>query len=207
VDSNLREHVAKRYLQLNGDHPMTAEDDAYVNEYFVTVETLARQQGVDADEIRRLMCAGLIPLPSYLRSDGAQMVPSDLLALAQTADGVEKLPGWFAGQFDDPASAREEWASYLSGQYVCLRHVTPATIKRKSELGEEIPQLLESPRPESSEWLEALHRLVDELDALEPPFAPYDRLRFGGPVSRDELITSVRRQFPTATLSAAVPAP
>ncbi len=207
MDSKLREQVAERYLRLNGDHPMTAEDDAYVNEYFLTVEKLAREQGVDADEIRGLMCAGLIPLPSYLRSDGAQMVPSDLLTLAQTADGTEKLAGWFADQFNDPAEGHEEWQSYLSGQYVCLRHVTPATIKRKNELCEEIGQLLESPRQESTEWLDALHRLVDELDALEPPFAPYDRLRFGGAVSRDELITDVRRRFPAAASSAGSPTP
>ncbi len=201
MDSKLREQVTERYLHLNGDHAMTAEDDAYVNEYFVTVETLARDEGVDPDEIRRLMRKGLVPLPSYLRSDGAQMVPPDLLALAQTAGGIEKLPSWFAGQFDDPVSADEEWKSYLSGKYVCLRHVTPATIKRKNELCEGIARRLKSPHQESTEWLEALHRLVDQLDALEPPFAPYDRLRFGGPVSRDELITDVRRRFPTVASS------
>ena len=43
-------------------------------------------------------------------------------------------------------------------------------------------------RPESAQ--------PDELDELEPPFTAYDRLRFAGPVSRDTLITAVRRDFP-----------
>ena len=48
-------------------------------------------------------------------------------------------------------------------------------------------------------WREHVHQLVDELDALEPPFAPYDRLRAGGPVSRDRLIDEVRERFPLQT--------
>jgi hypothetical protein len=31
---------------------------------------------------------------------------------------------------------------------------------------------------------------------LEPPFAAYDRLRFGGPVSRDTCIDAIRERFP-----------
>jgi hypothetical protein len=50
-------------------------------------------------------------------------------------------------------------------------------------------------------WLAELHALVDELDALEPPFAPYDRLRFGGPISRDTLIDDVRARFPRTAAS------
>jgi hypothetical protein len=34
------------------------------------------------------------------------------------------------------------------------------------------------------------------FDAIEPPFAPYDRLRFGGPVSRDRLIDETRGRYP-----------
>src|SRR5438093_571883 len=55
----------------------------------------------------------------------------------------------------------------------------------------------------ASEWFVPVEELaavtshgVDEIRALEPPFAPYDRLRFGGPVSRDRLITAPRRRYP-----------
>ncbi len=199
---DLDEQVTERYLELNGTHPMTAEDDAYVDAHFITVEALARTVSHDAREIRQLMLAGRLPLPSYLRSDGAQMVPPDLLELATAAGGVEDLQGWFVSQFDDGDTAADEWEAYLSGGYVCLWHVSPATIKRKDELCSVIRQLLERPEPDSGKWLAALHERVDELDALEPPFAPYDRLRFGSAVSRDTLITAVRRDFPRRTSSA-----
>ncbi|MFC4090091.1 MULTISPECIES: DUF6058 family natural product biosynthesis protein [Micromonospora] len=41
-----------------------------------------------------------------------------------------------------------------------------------------------------------LHALVDELDALEPAFTGYDRLRFGGPTSRDSCVDAVRARYP-----------
>jgi hypothetical protein len=71
-------------------------------------------------------------------------------------------------------------------------------MRRKDELVQAITDELATPVSESPEWLARIHALVDELDALEPPFAPYDRLRFGGPVSRDRLIDHVRRHYPQA---------
>lgn len=41
-----------------------------------------------------------------------------------------------------------------------------------------------------------LHVAIDELDALLRPFAPSDRIRFGGPVSRDRYVTALRERFP-----------
>jgi hypothetical protein len=124
------------------------------------------------------------------------MVPRDLLRLSNAAGGIEQLPAWFQAQFRDQSVAAEAWGEYLSGQFVCLREVTPANIERKDALCNQIGRLIEEPDPRSGKWLSSLHELVDELDALEPPFAPYDRLRFGGPVSRDQLIVEVRRRFP-----------
>jgi hypothetical protein len=40
---------------------------------------------------------------------------------------------------------------------------------------------------------------VDALDALEKPFARFDRARFDGPVSRDRCVTAVRERFALAT--------
>jgi hypothetical protein len=37
---------------------------------------------------------------------------------------------------------------------------------------------------------------VDALDAIEQPFPHYDRHRFGGPTSRDRLITATRERHP-----------
>jgi hypothetical protein len=192
----LQEQVRAQYVALNGDHPMTAEDDAYVSTYFSPLDAVAAERALTADEVRSSMLAGLVPLPSYLRSDGTEMVPRDLLALGDTAGGLELLPAWFQAQFADEAVGKEEWGSYLSGQYVCLWTVSPRTIQRKDALTTAIAGLLASPEPSSPTWLKSLHEAVDELDELEPPFTAYDRLRFHGPVSRDTMITAVRRDYP-----------
>jgi len=188
--------VAARFDAVNGRHAMTPEDDAYVSAWYVPLEELAAGSGHAPDELRRLMLANRLPLPSYIRSDGVQMVAHDLLALLHEAGGPEGLPQWFAGRWDSAEQAVIEWDDYLSGRYVCLRSVTPENMRRKNELVEAISRELAAAVPDSEEWLERLHVLVDELAELEPPFAPYDRLRFGGPVSRDTLIDGVRRQYP-----------
>ena len=188
--------VAARYYALNGEHPMTAEDDAYVSSWYTSLEELANARARDVDELRRLMLANRLPLPSYIRSDGTQMVAKDLLDLADAAGGTDEVPEWFAEQWPSPVEAVREWDDYLSGRYVCLRSVTPPNMRRKNELCAAIAAELDHPVPDDGAWLEHLHALVDELDAIEPPFAPYDRLRFGGPVSRDRLIDEVRRRFP-----------
>jgi hypothetical protein len=189
----LRSRLAARFAEVNGDHKMTQDDDAYVDKYYVRLEEVSE----NPDELREHMLAGRLPLPSYLKSDGTEMVPAGLLALVEKAGGIGELPGWFAGQgWPNPQVAAEKWQFYLDGQYVCLTSVSPATIQLKTALVAGIDVALRDPRPESAEWLAGLHALVDELDALEPPFADYDRLRFGGPVSRDRYIDGVRREFP-----------
>ncbi|MFJ9576835.1 DUF6058 family natural product biosynthesis protein [Streptomyces sp. NPDC101191] len=188
--------VARRFREVNGDHPMTVADDAYVSARFTPLEVLCAESGRDVEEARRQMLDGLLPLPGYLRSDGAEMVPRDLFDLAARAGGPERLRGWFVAHWPDPADGAAEWEAYLSGRYVCLHRVAPDTIRRKDELTAAITDALGAPRPDSPLWAAALHALVDELDALEPEFAPYDRLRFGGPTSRDTCIDAVRNRFP-----------
>ncbi|GAB3885636.1 hypothetical protein GCM10029964_048620 [Kibdelosporangium lantanae] len=192
MTDDLHARVLARFVTINGDHPMTPADDAYVNTYFVPLTGLP----VDADQIRADMLADRLPMPSYVRSDGMEMVPADLLALADEAGGVSALPGWFRARgWPDAATAEDEWRAYLSGQYVCLRSVTPTTMRRKDALMTAIDDAVRDPRPDDRSWLSRLHALVDELDALEPPFTAYDRLRFGGPVSRDTHVDQVRAAY------------
>jgi Family of unknown function (DUF6058) len=200
-DSQLCSAVAARFYAVNGIHPMTAEDDAYAAKWYVQLEALAETVDTSASELRRLMLAGRLPLPSYIRNDGAQMVAHDLLELPRRAGGYDQLPEWFGQQFQSGRDAIREWDGYLRGHYVCLRDVLPETIQRKDELVKSITAALAKPEPENNDWLESLHRLVDELDELEPPFTAYDRLRFGGPISRDTCINAVRSRFPCRSAS------
>ncbi|MFE8952269.1 DUF6058 family natural product biosynthesis protein [Streptomyces althioticus] len=191
-ETHLKEQLAERFREINGDHPMTDADDAYVSAQFVVLEELCAAQDRDTDAVRRLMLDGRLPLPGYLRSDGAEMVPADLFALADEAGGVGLLEAWFTAHWADQVAGKAEWSAYLSGRYVCLRSVTPAAIRRKGQLTAAIGAALEEPDADAVR----LHSLADELDALEPAFTDYDRLRFGGPTSRDTCIDAVRARFP-----------
>lgn len=192
----LRDQVAERFRVINGEHPMTAADDAYVSRQFVVLTELCAATGRDPDAVRRLMLERRLPLPGYLRSDGAEMVPADLFALAERAGGPGLLAEWFVAQWPDPAQGAAEWDAYLSGRYVCLHSVTPENIRRKDELTAAIQAAPAEPDAGTAAWLDRLHALVDELDALEPAFTDYDRLRFGGPTSRDSCVDAVRARYP-----------
>src|SRR4051794_15242019 len=133
-ETALKQQLAERFREVNGDHPMTEADDAYVSAQFVSLEALCAADGRDSDAVRRLMLGQFLPLPGYLRSDGAEMVPADLFALADEAGGVDLLEAWFTGHWADPVTGKTEWNAYLSGQYVCLHSVTPAAIRRKDHL-------------------------------------------------------------------------
>ncbi|MCF2527337.1 DUF6058 family natural product biosynthesis protein [Yinghuangia soli] len=196
---DLQHRIAARFRDINGNHPMTPDDDAYVTRQFVPLEILCARTGHAPDEVRQLMLDGSLPLPGYLRSDGAEMVPTDLFALADRAGGVARLRAWFVAQWPgNAATGTEEWDAYTSGQYVCLHAVSPETIRRKAQLTTAISASLAAPLPRDAAWLTALHRMVDELDALETDFTAYDRLRFGAPTSRDTCIDAVRAQHPRA---------
>lgn len=196
AETDLKYRIAECFREVNGDHPMAGDDDAYVSAQFVALEELCAADGRDADAVRRLMLGRCLPLPGYLRSDGAEMVPTDLFALADEAGGAELLEAWFTAHWSDPVTGEAEWNAYLSGQYVCLHSVSPATIKRKDYLTTAIGAAANEPDAGSAPWSARLHALVDELDTLEPAFTAYDRLRFGGPTSRDTYIDAVRARFP-----------
>jgi hypothetical protein len=57
-----------------------------------------------------------------------------------------------------------------------------------------IERLTGDPHPHDDDWRRELSAAVDALDALEKPFALFDRERLG-PVSRDGCVTAVRERF------------
>jgi RimJ/RimL family protein N-acetyltransferase len=188
--------VRDRFVAVNGDHPMTEADDAYVREHFVEATPEAMEQ----------MLAGRLPLPSYLLGDGTPMVPADHGALAEVAGGLDRLRRWFVAFWpDDPATGEQEWGHYLSGQYVCLRDVTPTRIKAKTERVAEAEAAVELLRrdPHDPIGRGLLGQAVDGvlgvpgLDAILLPMTAYDRLRFGGPTVREKWVDGPREAFLT----------
>ena len=188
--------VRDRFVAVNGDHPMTPQDDAYVREHFVpaTPEAIA------------LMLEDRLPLPSYVLSDGTPMVPEAHGALAEHAGGLDRLHDWFVAFWeDDPATGEAEWAAYLSGQYVCLRTVDPVRIKQKTGRIADATEAVERLRRDPSDPIGRglLGQAVDGvlavpgLDALLLPMTAYDRRRFGGPTSRDLWVDIPRAEFLT----------
>jgi hypothetical protein len=95
-----------------------------------------------------------------------------------------------------PEDALQAWVEYLSGEYsVCLKQATPENIVRKDWLVPRIEQLMREMRANDADGRNELNSVVDELDALERPFAAYDRIRFGSRSSRERLITAARRSY------------
>ncbi|GAA5114384.1 hypothetical protein GCM10023339_19950 [Alloalcanivorax gelatiniphagus] len=188
--------VHDRYVEVNGDHPMTAEDDAYVREHFVAA----------TPEAMRLVLDGLLPLPSYVLGDGTPMVPADHGTAAEVAGGVERLHDWFVGFWEGDAEVGErKWLHYLSGQYVCLHEVMPPRIKqmgeRVAEAAAAVDLLRRDPHDPVARGMlgEAVDGVigVSGLDSLLRPMTAYDRLRFGGPTVREQWVDGPRAEFLT----------
>lgn len=186
----------------------TPADVEYIRENFVPLEELCAARGQFSDRVRALIAAGSLPAASYVLEDGTEMVPAEYFELIDEAGGEGALRGLFARRYvaaaGDADEVGSEWEGYLSGAYgVCLKHVTPENIARKSALVAEIEGLLATPQPEDADWRARLQASVDDLDELERPFAPdYDRARWG-PSSRDRCITAARERYPEVFSAAA----
>lgn len=195
-DDTLKQSVHDRFVAVNGDHPMTAEDEAYVRDSFVAA----------TPEAMRLMLDGLLPLPSYVLADGTPMVPADHGRLAEVAGGVERLHDWFVAFWEgDEAAGEQEWVHYLSGQHVGLKEVVPTRIKQVAERVAEAAAAVDLLRRDPADPIargmlgEAVDGViaVPGLDALLRPMTAYDRLRFGGPTLRDQWVDAPRAAFLT----------
>lgn len=187
------ETVRTRFREVNGEHPMTAADEAHVREHFTP---LPPEQLPD-------IAAGRLPLPSYLLADGTPMV-ADLGDVIGAAGGVEHLHDWFVEFWpDDPTTAEAEWGTFMAGHHVCLRTVDPVSIRQVTRMVEQaraaVAVLRDDPRDELAQG--SLGEAVDGgvgvtgLDGLVLPTTAYDRLRFGGPSIRDLWVDAVRAEF------------
>ncbi|MFL5840022.1 MAG: DUF6058 family natural product biosynthesis protein [Thermoleophilaceae bacterium] len=152
--------------------------------------------------MRALVEQGVLPQATYVLPDGTPMVPGDHAALLDEVGGdpdavAARFRERFLASGGNPGAAEEEYTAWLSGEYgACLHHTTPEAIVAKDALMTGITALLARPLPTDDRWRAALRGAVDALDALERPFARHDRVRFGGPSSRDRLIVATRERFP-----------
>jgi hypothetical protein len=172
--------------------PAASADISYVEREFTPMR----------DSAKPLVERGLLPRATYVLPDGTPMVPLDHTRMLEEAGGAaEAIAGLFRTRYaaasGDPAVADEEYEAWLSGEYgACLYSTTPESIVAKAGLMSAVAALCASCEPENPRWRAALRGAVEALDALERPFAGYDRERFGGPTSRDRLITATRARFP-----------
>jgi hypothetical protein len=173
--------------------PADAKDDiAYVAASFQPMD----------ESVRPLVERGVLPRATYVLPDGTPMVPTDHVQLLDDAGGnPEAVAAHFRDRFaaagGDAAHADEEYEAWLSGGYgACLHSTSPEAIVAKDALMRAIAALLALAAPTDTNWRAALRGAVDALDAVERPFAGHDRERFGGPTSRDRLITETRNRFP-----------
>ncbi|MEO5663480.1 MAG: GNAT family N-acetyltransferase [Nocardioides sp.] len=185
--------VRRKFLDVNGEHPMTAADEAHVREHF---------QPATPEQLTEI-AAGRLPLPGYFLADGTPMV-ADIADCLEAAGSIDRLHDWFLEFWpDDPTTAEREWLDFLSGQYVCLRKLNPLSIRNKTRLVEQARVAVDArradPRDESAQG--SLAEAVDGglaimgLDQILMPTIAYDRLRFGGPSSRDVWVDAVRAEF------------
>jgi hypothetical protein len=170
----------------------SAADISYVRASFLPMD----------ESVRHLVERGLLPRATYVLPDGTPMVPADHVQLVEDAGGdPDVVAAHFRERFiaagGDEAHVDEEYAAWLSGEYgACLHRTSPEAIVAKTALMEAIGALLARAATAQDSWCAALRGAVDALDALERPFATLDRERFGGPTSRDRLITATRERFP-----------
>lgn len=139
------------------------------------------------------------PAPCYYDESGTAYVPRDYLLQETDRERFERRATTEIerlGATYDAAWIADAWDAYRNGLYnICLQDGSPENIVRKNWLVDRIESLLHAPIPEQRSWVNELRKHVDELDALERHFCDFDRTYFGGSVSRDRCITSVRERF------------
>jgi Family of unknown function (DUF6058) len=204
---------------------ISLEDDAYIRSHFVDLDWLAKKSGVDGLILTRWQEQSLFPQPTYVTEDGLEWYPPPYAELIRRAAArkidlkalfkedflcaLERLrhtdPGGYRGELAGPggtALSPEEdvelnWQGFVSGEFgACLRMAWVPCMLRKGKLMRTIEELAAKPALDDANWRRRLRRAVDSLDRLEMPFAHWDRVRFGKPVSRDTHIQAIRQRFP-----------
>ncbi len=193
-------------IRCHRDHgPLSPADLRYIKAHYLPLRELRPVAGLEEPALAELILTGKLPQPAYVLPDGEPVFPRDFLALLESAGSVEGLRSHFGVRYEglarelglrDEAAADREWLGYLTGEYgLCLWQVTPENVLLKERLVTSLTSALAAPFPDDPSWRAMLKAKVRQLDALVRPFAPCDRYRFGGPVSRDRVIDAPRQQY------------
>jgi predicted DNA-binding transcriptional regulator AlpA len=196
---------------------LSQSDVTHIRGNFLNMNDVMEKSGVTHEVITKWLDRGEFPEPTYLTQDGVLWYPPYLVILVQRslrndtnpkyeflldAKKVLEKPGYVYrfGQVEktgtDDEDAEKMWDDFKSGLYgACLRKPDPKSIMAKGSLIKTIKELLANPDPENVEWCEKLRKTVNELDSVEAQFTDFDRKRFGGTVSRDVYITSIKKQY------------
>jgi hypothetical protein len=200
-------------------------DERYIRRSFVSLDELARRCQMTSVELRSWQASGRFPYPTYVSADGSEWYcPAYAVMVRRARSRQLDLKALFVVDFDrqlrtlqrrEPEIVRllqidsggedaspeavieSHWESFLSGQFgACLKVPWVNCMIHKVRLMHRIDLLVADPRTENVAWRAQLRASVNALDRLEQPFAEWDRIRFGGPVTRDTRIVATRRRFP-----------
>lgn len=184
---------------------------------FLSLDDVMEKSGTTEEMITKWSDAGEFPDPTYETPDGKKWFPPYIVVLIgrslrngtnprdeflQDARKVLEKPGYVYrfGNVEATGTGEEDagkmWMDFKSGLYgACLRKPEPESIVAKGNLIRTIKELVSHPETGSSQWRQELRDSVNQLDAIEAQFTDFDRARFGGTVSRDLFITSIKKQF------------
>ncbi len=162
--------VLERYVAVNGKHPMSEADEAYVRAHFVAATSTALS----------LMLEDRLPLPSYVLGDGTPMVPRDHDKILD--DGGADPHAWFLSWWTaaEQTLAEQEWRTFLAGQYAGLRVPGPDAIRQKSKWSAQFDAALAvlAERPGHHVGRGSLGEATAMLEKVLLPETAYDRRRF-----------------------------
>src|SRR5262249_62365667 len=77
----------------------SAEDVAYVQRSYLSLEAVAAAEGLARAELADLVSAHVVPGPAYLLPSGEPMFPRDLCALLRSARTPAEIQGHFRSRF------------------------------------------------------------------------------------------------------------
>ena len=194
------------------------KDLMYITKNLLTMDEIIERSKVSSSKITEWMERGEFPEPTYVTSNGKRWYPRYIVILIQRSNENGTSPKdefindakkvidksklvYRFGRVEETNDSDDElekmWTDFRSGLYgACLRVPDPKNILSKGELISKIQKMLEKPDLSNASWCGSLEKCVNELDKVEAEFTSYDRVRFGGQVSRDIFVTDVKKKYP-----------